>query len=189
MEEQMLHSALHRPRATPAVLGGFLVLLGAASVVARLAGIDLEHAIRAEDWPRFIVLPGLVLLALALVPEAPKGIGFAIAGAVVTTVGTLLFYQSRTGDWESWAYAWALIPTAIGAAMLAYGLSGRAPGLVRAGLWTGGVAAMVFVMLAFVFLSLFAGRETIDLAAWWPVLVIALGGVLLLGSAWRRDRQ
>ena len=55
--------------------------------------------------------------------------GFAIAGSIVTTVGSVLLYQQTTGHWESWAYAWALVgPGAAGLGMLVYGLLFRPTG-------------------------------------------------------------
>src|SRR5687768_6840409 len=105
----------------PAVLGIALIAIGALVLLTRATGIDLFGSIGAWGWPAFIIVPGLVLLGLSLVPTRPAGVGFATAGAIVTTVGLLLAFQSQTGHWESWAYAWAILPAAAGLALVGYG--------------------------------------------------------------------
>lgn len=40
--------------------------------------------------------------------------GLTIPGSIITTIGLLLLYQETFDHFESWAYAWALIPTAVG---------------------------------------------------------------------------
>ena len=43
------------------------------------------------------------------------------SAAVITTIGLILLYQQATGHWESWAYAWALLPAAVGFGLVSYG--------------------------------------------------------------------
>jgi len=97
-DRPMQQSFGQRSAAAPAVLGLLLIAVGAIFVIARATGWDLSGESGSWGWPLFIIVPGVVLLAMSLVPARPAGIGFAIAGAVVTTVGSILLYQSRTGD-------------------------------------------------------------------------------------------
>jgi len=178
-----MQQTLQHPRNSAAVLvvGLLLIVVGGAALVLRQAGVDLFEAVGSWGWPFFVIVPGLALLGMAVVPTPPRGISFAIAGSVVTTVGALLLYQSRTGDWESWAYAWALIPLAVGVAMLVYGALAHVPGLVTAGLWTGGIAAIVLLVGAWFFEGLFAGLDRpTSVASWWPLLAIAFGAALMV---------
>jgi hypothetical protein len=48
--------------------------------------------------------------------------GLAYPASIVTTVGLILLFQSYTGAWQTWAYAWALIaPTAVGVGQWLHG--------------------------------------------------------------------
>jgi hypothetical protein len=177
----MQQSAGQRAMTGPAVVGMLLVAFGAAALVLREAGINPFEAVGTWAWPFFVIVPGLVLLAASLVPAPPNGIGFAIAGAIVTTVGALLLYQSRTGHWESWAYAWALIPLAAGAALILYGWLARERRMVTTGLTMAGIAAALFLAGAWFFEGVFAGEQRpTDVGALWSIGVIVLGGVIVL---------
>jgi hypothetical protein len=176
----MQQSFGQRPIAAPAVLGLLLVALGVVVLVARQIGVDVPGAIGSWGWPLFIIIPGVVLLAVSLVPAPPNGIGFAVAGAVITTVGSLLLYQSQTQDWESWAYAWALIPMAVGAALVVYGLYAQRSKMVRGGLWTAGIATLLFAFGAWFFEGLYQGQMRPDINEWWPIAIVAVGAVLVL---------
>lgn len=180
----MQQSVGQRTMTGPAVVGVVLIAFGATALVLRELEINPFGAIGSWGWPFFVIVPGLVLLAASLLPAAPKGIGFATAGAIVTTVGALLLYQSRTGHWESWAYAWALIPLGAGAALVLYGLFARERGMVTTGLTMAGIAAALFLAGAWFFEGVFAGEpRPTDAGAWWPIGAIVLGGVIVLRAA------
>lgn len=177
-----------RPVTAPAVLGVLLIALGATTLITREAGFDLFAAIGSWGWPFFVIVPGVVLLAASLVPAPPKGIGFAIAGAIVTTVGALLLYQSGADQFESWAYAWALIPLAAGTAMALYGLLARERKMVTTGMTMAAIAAGLFLVGAWFFEGVFAGeRRLTDIDGWWPIGVMVLGGVIVLLAAVQRE--
>ena len=176
-----MQHTLHHPRSgATAIAGLLLVAFGVAVLWLQQVGVDVAAQVRAAGWPFFIILPGLALVTFAAVPLPPRGIGFAIAGSVVTTVGLLLLYQSRTGDWESWAYLWALIPLAVALALLGYGALAGEAGMVRAGTWVGGIAGIVLVMSAWLFSAVAEGRSALISGAWGAVLLIALGAMVIL---------
>jgi hypothetical protein len=58
-------------------------------------------------WPLFILVPGLVMIALARAGQVQAAV-FGIPGALVTGTGALLLVQNLTGYWTSWSYAWTL---------------------------------------------------------------------------------
>jgi hypothetical protein len=93
-----------------ATIGGVvLVGIGLLFLIQQTLGIDIGHF----GWPLFVILPGLgMLVAFALGPRSAAGL--AIPGCVVTTVGLILAIQNTFNVWQSWAYAWALIPAAVG---------------------------------------------------------------------------
>lgn len=178
-----------RSGAAPAVIGLILVGIGLAALVVRQFGIDFWEAVGPLGWPFFIIVPGLVLLVASLFPAAPKGAGFAVSGAVVTAIGCLLLYQSRTDHWESWAYAWAVIPLAGGLGTLLYGMLTRSSGLVTSGLWMASISAVMLVVGAWFFEGIFAGdMRFAEIAEWWPVALIAAGAAISL-AAFVRQRS
>lgn len=166
------------------VVGLLLVAAGIAAFGARAAGFDPFEAIGDNGWPLFVIAPGLVLLLASVVPPVPKGVGFAIAGSIVTVIGLVLFYQQSSDHWESWAYAWALVgPGAAGLGMLAYGLLFRQGDLVRVGLSLCAIAAVLFTAGFWFFESIFdSGRAPADLDTWWPVGLIGIGLIVLIGG-------
>ena len=172
-----------RPGIAPATLGLVLIVVGVAAVIVRELNINVFASIGDWGWPFFVIVPGLLLLGAALVPAPPRGLGFAIAGTVVTTIGGLLLYQTQTNHWESWAYAWALIPMASGLGTFLYGVLTRTSTMITAGLWMAGIAAILFAVGAWFFEGIFAGDTRFaDIGNWWPMAVIAVGAVILVGS-------
>jgi hypothetical protein len=183
----MQQSFGQRPVAAPAILGFLLIAVGAIVLLARAVGFDVSGPIAAWGWPLLVIAPGLLLLAAALVPSPPRGIGFAIAGAIVTTVGALLLYQSQSGHWESWAYAWALIPMAAGLALTVYGLFSRSSSMVRGGAWMAGIAALLLAVGWWFFEGVFAGRVRPELVEWWPIAIVVVGAILVIRAMFRGD--
>lgn len=170
-----------RSLSAPAVLGLILIVVGGSALIVREAGLDPSRAIGDWGWPFFVIVPGLVLLLASLIPTPPKRLGFATAGAVITTVGGLLLYQSQTGHWESWAYAWALIPAGAGVAMALHGLLARRRSIVNAGLWMTGIAGTLFLVGAWYFEGIFRGDQRFAQAGdLWPVAIVAIGVALVL---------
>jgi len=167
-----------------AVVGALLIVAGGAWFVAREFRFDPLAAVADAGWPFFVIIPGVVLLTSSLIPKPPQGVGLAIAGTIVTTVGTVLLYQQTTGHWTSWAYAWALVgPGAAGLGMAVYGLIFRQRDLVVVGARLVAIAAVIFVAGFWFFETVFAtGRAPVDLGTWWPIVVVATGiAALVIG--------
>jgi hypothetical protein len=154
--------------------GAILVTLGAAFLLRQTFDIDIVGL----SWPLFIIIPGLALLAAALF--GGRGAGhLAIPGSVVTTIGAILLFQNTFDYYESWAYVWALIPTASGVGMVIAGLREGKPKEMRAGVETAsGGLTMFLIFGAFFELFIFRGAAVVVFA--WPVALIAVGALLLL---------
>ncbi len=160
-------------------LAAGLIVFGVIGVVARSTGLDLRVHLGEQAWPLLVLLPGLGLLAVASMRTPPGGLGFAIAGSVVTTIGAILLLQANTGAWASWAYVWALIPGAAGLGMAGYGLLTRTRELVDNGVRLVAVAAVLFSVGWWYFEGWFAtGEQPIDPGAWWPVALIVAGVIV-----------
>ena len=173
-------------RRSNAVLGGALVVLGIVFLLGQLFDIRVGQFV----WPFFVIVPGVFLFFLALSLDAPAGEPLSIVGSIITMVGLLFFYQSITGHWESWSYAWALVaPTSAGLGQILYGtLKGRSE-TVKTGKDLTRVGLAIFVVAA-VFFELILGVGGFGLGRFgWPLLLIVLGVLLLmrnLGLSWRK---
>jgi len=127
-------------------------------------------------WPLFVLIPGLIFLAVAARggrATAP----FAIPGMIISGTGLLLLAQNLTGYWDSWSYAWTLYSVFLG---MGLAMMGRLLGdpafnsLGRVLMLAGGAA---FVVLGFVMeIVLGVGGLGGDL---WPLVLIGLGLFLL----------
>jgi hypothetical protein len=112
------------------VLGLALVILGGLALAGRALSIDLLGL----GWPIFVLGPGIALFAAGVAVGGMVGRGLAIPGGIVSMVGVVLAFQSATGLWSTWAYAWALIaPGGVGLAFVLYGLLTGQPSLARNG--------------------------------------------------------
>lgn len=173
-----------------AVVGTLLVVAGIGWFVARELRFDPFAAIADRGWPLFVIIPGVILLTSSLIPKPPHGVGLAIAGTIVTTVGIVLFYQQSTGNWESWAYAWALVgPGAAGVGMTLYGLVFRQRDLLLAGARLVAISAAIFIVGFWYFETIFAtGNAPIDLGTWWPIAIVVVGIAALIAGLSGRGR-
>ena len=170
-------------RERAAIAGVVLVVAGGVVLAARQAGLELGNLVDDSGWPLFIIVPGVALLVAAFGPPPPNGLGFAVAGSVVTTVGLILLYQETTENWESWAYAWALIPMAAGIGITGYGSLTGHRDIAVTGVRLAAVAGVLFLVGSWYFNAIFeTGQTPIDISAWWPVVVIGIGA-LVLGRA------
>ena len=123
------------------------------------------------EWPLTIVFIGAGLLLLGLLIGAP---GMAVPACIVAGIGGILYYQNATGDWDSWAFMWALIPGFVGIGTILAALLGG--GELRRALRDGFSSIVASVVLFVVFGSLFGDLSF--LGAYWPVLLILLGLVI-----------
>ena len=154
--------------------GLVLILLGAWFLVSQWV-----PALRIwVSWPLIIVGVGALLLIIGLATGVPA---MAIPACIVGGIGGLLYWQNTTGNWESWTYAWTLIPGFVGVGTILSGLLGEEPRQsVRGGFW------LIAISLAlFAFFGSFLGGPNL-LGSYWPVLLILLGLLLLVRSLFRR---
>jgi hypothetical protein len=152
--------------------GVILILLGGAFLAAQFVP-GLRMWFRAADsWPLVVIGVGVLLLVLSFALGTPP---LAVPGCIVGGIGCLLFYQNATGNWESWAYAWTLIPGFVGiGVLLAALMQGGARKDLAGGLWL-----ILISLVAFVVFGSFLGLGRFS--PYWPVLLV-LGGLLILGQ-------
>jgi hypothetical protein len=158
--------------------GIVLVILGTLFLLGQQSAIQV-------DWPIWPIAIGVGLFVAGLLVGGEGGVGFAIAGGIVTMVGVVLGVQRWTDGSLHWAYAWALVaPGGVGLGMTAYGLLTGQWRHVRVGLGAM-VAGLAIVLIGFMFLEGPIGLgeaedEVVSVIA--PAAIVGLGVLLLIGA-------
>jgi len=130
------------------------------------------------SWPLIIIGVGIFFLVLGLLSREP---GMAVPACIIGGVGGLLYYQSATGDWASWMYAWTLVPGFVGVGLVVADLFSEGPwALLRAGAWLALISLTLFVLVGTILGALSWP------AVYWPVVIIGWGLILLVRSLFRR---
>lgn len=162
-----------------AAWGVLLILLGLAFLSYQLMP-NLWSWLNVEvGWPLIVIGVGVFLLVFGLLAGAP---GMAIPACIVGGIGALLYWQNATGNWESWAYAWTLIPGFVGIGVILNGLLGGDK--MRDALEGGGWLLIISLILFAIFGSMLGGGNI--LGPYWPALLILAGLLILARSLLRR---
>ena len=162
------------------VVGLLLVLLG----IFFFASEQLKFDAGQYGWPIFVIAPGVFLLLVGLAIPHEGGLGAAIPGGIITTVGLILATQAATDTYASWAYAWALVaPGSVGATLFLYGLLHRRWDLLDAGLRTAAVGIGLFIGFGLFFENIVGideGTRNTALRNALPVMAVGLGVVIVI---------
>jgi len=158
------------------VIGIILLVLGGVFLAGQVFP-NLQISIHVQ-WPLIIVLAGVALFVLGGILGVPD---MAVPGSIVAGIGGILYYQNMTGNWESWAYAWALIPGFVGiGVMLAALMGGRGKHAYRQGIDTLMTSLILFAVFG-AFFGAFHG-----LGQLWPLVLVAAGILILVRSFFNR---
>jgi hypothetical protein len=160
------------------VPGLLLILVGLILLLPQVVPGLAEWARWDFSWPFIIIGVGVFLLVLGGLLNTPE---LSIPFAIVTGIGLILLYNLRTGDWKSWAYAWALIPGLVGIGIILKGIWERQ---ARQGFKEGGQLLFVSAVLFLIFGSFLGGFR--GLGDYWPVLLILAGAAILVRNLIRR---
>ena len=170
-------------------LGVLLIVLG----VLFLAGEEFHVDWTQYGWPMFVIVPGAVLLLLGLAIPNEAGLGMAIPGGIIASVGLILAFQDSTDTYGSWSYAWALVaPGSVGVSLFLYGLLHRRLDLLDAGLRTAAVGLGLFVGFGLFFENVIGVDETASTTALrdaMPFLAVALGVIIVVLNILPRPRR
>ena len=161
------------------VFGLLLILIGAWFLAVQIVpGLDWFWDI--ISWPLIVIAVGVFLLLLGLVLGAP---GMAVPACIVGGIGGLLYWQNATGNWESWSFAWALIPGFVGAGLMLASLLGEGgKDTFRVGAWMSFISLIVFALFG----SFFGANV---LGTYWPVVLILFGVWILIQPLFRRTKK
>lgn len=161
------------------LVGGLILLVLGIVFLAGQIFPNFNIWINADlSWPLFIIAAGILLFIFGILIGEPD---MAVPASIVAGIGGLLYWQNATGNWGSWAYAWALIPGFVGIGSLISAMLGSHPRQSR----RNGINLIVISLVMFlIFGSLFGAFNV--LGTYWPVLLILLGLFLLLRTLLRR---
>jgi hypothetical protein len=182
------HGTKHGQLGTP-IIGVFLIALGVFFLVSQQLGFDIGR----HGWPLFIVVPGVLLFLMGLAISHRGGLGAAIPGGIITTVGLLLFVQESTDTYASWAYAWALVtPGSVGVTLALWGVIHRHWDLLDAGLQAAAVGFGLFVVLGLISENVLgiSGDRGWMLRNALPAMAVGLGALIVIWNLLpRRSRS
>jgi hypothetical protein len=163
-------------RRTSLVFGVILVFVGAIFLAFQFFPVLQSFINWSNAWPLIIVGVGGIFLISAVLGRVP---GLAVPACVIGGLGLLMYWQNLTGNWASWAYAWALIPGFVGVGTILMGSLAGHPGRSFAG----GMWLIVISLVMFLIFGSFLGG--FGFGEYWPVLLIGLGFLILLRPLFR----
>jgi hypothetical protein len=158
--------------------GVLLISLGVILLATRLMpGLE---AWAAENWPVTILIIAGAFFLVGLLAGIPE---LSIPAVIIAGIGGLLLWQNLTGNWDSWAYVWTLIPGFAGIGiLLTYIMQGKYKQLGD------GFIPIFISLILFVIFGSFLGGPA-DIIRYWPVLLILAGVWQLLRPLIRRGTE
>ena len=122
------------------------------------------------------------MLGLAIPHEG--GLGAAIPGGLLASVGLVLAFQYATGAYGSWIYAWALVaPGSVGVSLTLFGLLHRRRDLLDAGLRTAATGLGLFVGFGLFFENVVGVDDVNSTGALrnaFPLMAVGLGVLIVI---------
>jgi cytochrome bd-type quinol oxidase subunit 2 len=159
--------------------GVILVLVGAIFLALEVVPNLRAMVQQWYDWPMIIVAVGAVIFVSGLIMQNPES---ASSGTFIAGLGGLLYWQNATGNWGSWAWAWALLPGFAAVGELLTPLFGARDGkAVKRGINGVVVSAILFL----IFGSFLGGFDL--LGPYWPLLLVAAGVLVLVNGLLNRS--
>ena len=173
---------MNRQNRTQLVLGLLLILVGVWFVAAqRIPALKAWAEIQFE-WPFYVIGAGALILVIGLLTGTAN---MAIPASIVVGVGAILYYQNRTGDYESWSFLWTLIPGFVGIGTILAGILGED---TRHNLGRGFNLLIISAGLFLIFAAIFQRLNI--LGAYGPAaLLILLGLYVIVRGLMRPNRS
>lgn len=162
-------------------VGTLLIVLGVFFLVARI----VPNFSTVFTWPWIVIGVGAAFMVAALVSWTP---GLAVPACIIGGIGGILLWQTTTGLWGTWAFAWTLIPGFVGVGIL---LSEVMEGRPLKGLVDGGTPIAVSAVLFLAFGSFLGARMGLfpRIGNWWAVGLIVIGALVVLRPLVRRRHR
>jgi hypothetical protein len=165
------------------VAGIILILLGLVFFVATQGMFSLDWS---NIWPIFPMLVGGGIIAIAFTADTPAARAGAVIGGTIPLLVGAFFFSVTLGvfQWSDMGNLWPVFPIIVGLAFLAGYFAGNReqPGLLWPAAIIGGTG-LVFLIIT----STSVGYGII--ARLWPLVLIAIGVLMLVPRIWRTSRD
>ena len=160
------------------ILGILLIALGIWFFAQRAVPSFADFTDKFMGFPYNLMWIGAALLVWGMFTGNP---GMAVPAAIVAGVGGIFYYQEVSGNHDSWAYMWTLIPGFVGVGTVLQGLLGdnTRRNIVR------GLNAMAFSAVMFLIFAAFLGGLEVLGNYTAAIALIALGVWMLAKNLWR----
>jgi len=163
------------------LFGVILIVLGLLFLALNFLSAMFRTNLLGLLWPGIFFAAALVFYVPPLTAQYNRRelAGLFIPGTVLLTLGLIFTYNVLTRDWDSWAYAWILLPAGVGIGLAlgstfgGWGRSATTVGLVMAA-----ISAAAFALFATIF-GQFLFR------VFGPALIILIGLILLVRAVLR----
>ncbi len=151
--------------------GLLLILLGAWFLAVQFVPQIDDWMQQFAGWPIWVIGPGLIFVIAGLISGVFE---LMIPGSIISGIGLILYYQNETGDYQSWAYAWALIIVFVGIGIF---LANLFRGNFSKALQEGGPPMMTGLVMFLIFGSIFRATfgQSPLLGDYWPLLLVFIG--------------
>jgi hypothetical protein len=165
--------------------GFLLILLGAWFLALQFVPQLGDWMQQFADWPIWVIGPGLIFILAGLISGVYD---LMIPGSIISGIGLILYYQNETGDYQSWAYVWALIIVFVGIGVF---LANLLRGRVRQAFEEGGSPIMTGLVLFLIFGSIFRATfgQTPLLGDYWPLVLVLVGLWMLVRPLFRGKKR
>lgn len=171
-------NTIHKPTSGGLIGGVLLILLGVLFFIGNLFRLDLGSAM----GPVFVIAFGAIFFAGMIAGGKSAG-GLAIPGSMFVMLGLTFLAQTFLGNWESWAYAWALFAVCgVGIGLVIFSWWSDKPNLKRPGYTLILIGVILFFAFGVFFETLFgAFGFGVTASPILPIALISLGVLLLVG--------
>jgi len=167
---------MDKQRRTSIIGGAILIVVGIVLFLAQiLPGFQISFT-----WPWTVIGVGVFLFALGAAVGEP---GMAVPATIVSGIGGILAYQNTTGNWESWSYAWTLIPGFVGLGIVIMKLLGGG----ESDSYKDGLTLMLISLIMLAVFGSFFGALGMA-GQYWPVLLILLGVILMVRTFFGKNQ-
>jgi hypothetical protein len=157
-------------------VGVVLILVGVLFAVINLVP-ELQLQV-ADLWPLIIVGVGVVLFVIGLVTRVPD---LAVPACIVAGIGGILYFQNTYDMFQSWTYAWTLIPGFVGVGIILASVTG---GGNRYSVRRGLNVILTSLILFAIFGAIFGAFNSTGV--YWPLLLVAAGVLILIRPLFNR---
>jgi hypothetical protein len=162
------------------IAGIGLISLGALFIVFNLIpGFTIK-----ETWPIIFLVAGFGFCLPALAwPDSRKGLAaLFIPGVILFVLGAIFLFNTLSGNWSIWAYAWILITGSVGLGMMLAAKVGEwSRGVWVVGAWMGILCLALFA----VFAALFGGVNYLRYIG--AGLLVVMGVLLIVRAVLKKQ--